>query len=336
MSVDVTKLDLEEDEAEWNRYVERSADTNPFYRAEALRLQAAETDSTIHALGGFKGQETVGLFPVFERRTGPVSAVFSPAPYSWTIYLGPAMANLEPLKRRKVDRRIKTFVENSIDWIDDELSPVYHRYAVTEFPDSRPFTWNDFKVEPNYTYVLDLDGDESDLLDRFSADARRNVTNATASNYVLEEGDGSDVGRIVEQVQSRYDAQDRPFHLTTEFARNLYETLPDGSIRPYTCRVDGEFMGGILVLESDSTRYRWQGGVRPDTDVELPVNDLLDWHVIRTALADGFDRYDLVGAGVPSINRYKAKFNPRLVPNYTVTRSVYGLDIIIDTYRKMW
>ena len=336
MSVDVTKLDLEEDQDEWNRYVERSTDTNPFYRAEALRLQAAETDSTVHALAGFKGQEAVGLFPVFERRTGPFTAVFSPAPYSWTIYLGPAMVNLEALKRRKVDRRTRTFLENCIEWIDDELSPVYHKYAVTEFPDTRPFVWNDFTVEPNYTYVLDLDRSESELLDRFSADARRNVTNADPSKYLLEEGDRRDVCRIVEQVQSRYDAQDRPFHLTTEFAQDLYETLPIGSIRPYTCRIDGEFMGGILVLDSDVTRYRWQGGVRPDTDVDLSINDLLDWYVIRTALADGFDHYDFVGAGVPSINRYKAKFNPRLVTNYTVTGGVYGLDILIDTYRKMW
>ena len=50
MSVGVTTLDPRADADEWNRYVERSDGTNPFYRAEALRLQAEDTDTTPHLL----------------------------------------------------------------------------------------------------------------------------------------------------------------------------------------------------------------------------------------------------------------------------------------------
>ncbi len=45
---------------------------------------------------------------------------------------------------------------------------------------------------------------------------------------------------------------------------------------------------------------------------------------MRDGLRAGLERYDLVGAGVPSINRYKAKFNPRLETNYTITRARSG------------
>ncbi|WP_126665132.1 lipid II:glycine glycyltransferase FemX [Haloterrigena salifodinae] len=334
MSIEVTTLDPRTDADEWNRYVERSDGTNPFYRAEALRLQATDTGTTPHLLAGFKGQEPIGIFPVFEYGKGPVTGAFSPAPFSWSCYLGPALLNVDKLKQRKADRRTRRFLEGCLAYIDQELSPLYAKFVTAEFDDVRTFTWNEYTVEPGYTYVVDLEGSEDDLLKRFSSDARSNVRNADPDAYVVEEGDGDDVERIVEQVAARYESQSKPFQLSTEFARSMYEQLPDGAIRPYVCRVDGTFVGGILVVESDRTRYRWQGGVKPDTDVDVPINDLLDWHVMRDGLRDGLERYDLVGAGVPSINRYKAKFNPRLETHYEITSGSFGIDLVVDRYQK--
>ncbi|MXV62546.1 GNAT family N-acetyltransferase [Natronorubrum sp. JWXQ-INN-674] len=336
MSIEVTVLDPQDDAGEWNRYVERSDGTNPFYRAEALELQAEDTGSTPYLLTGFKGQEAVGLFPVFEYNKGPITGAFSPAPQSWSCYLGPSLLNVDKLKQRKADRRTKRFLEGALEWIDEEISPLYSKFVAAEFDDVRPFIWNEYDVQPGHTYVVDLEGiDEETLLKRFSSDARNNVRNADEDAYVIEEGDGEDVERIVDQVAKRYESQGQSFQLSPEFARSAHEQLPDGSIRPYTCRVDGEFVGGILVLESETTRYRWQGGVKPEMDIDLPINDLLDWHVMRDGLHDGIERYDLVGAGVPSINRYKAKFNPRLETHYEITSGSFGLDLVIDQYRKL-
>ena len=285
MSVEVTALDPRADADEWNRYVDRSNGTNPFYRAEALQLQATDTGSTPHLLAGFTGQEPIGLFPVFEYSKGPITGAFSPAPCSWSCYLGPALLNVAKLKRRKADRRTRRFLEDCLAYIDREISPLYARFVTAEFDDVRPFVWNEYTVEPGHTYVVDLEGSEDDLLQRFSSDARSNVRNAEDDAYVVEEGDGDDVG-------------------------------------------------GILVVESYLTRCRWQGGVKPDTDVDVAINDLLDWHVMRDALRDGLERYDLVGAGVPSINRYKAKFNPRLETHYEITAGSFGIDLVVDRYRK--
>jgi hypothetical protein len=334
MSVEIRTLNPHADAEEWNRYVERSDGSNPFFRAEALRLQAVDTDTIVHLLAGFKGQEAVGIFPVFEYTKGPVTGAFSPAPHSWTTYLGPALLNVDKLKQRKADRRIKRFIEGCLEWIDTELSPLYSKFVTGTLEDVRPFVWNDYDVKPSHTYVVDLDGSEAELLNRFSSDARSNIRNADEDSYTIEEGDTDDVERIVEKVRQRYESQGQPFRLSVDFARAVHEQLPDGAIRPYVCRVDGEFLGGILVVESDRTRYRWQGGVKPDADVDIPINDLLDWHVMRDGLHAGIEEYDLVGAGVPSINRYKAKFNPRLETHYEITSGAFGIDLLVDQYQK--
>ena len=125
MSIDITTID---DEEEWNRYVERSNETTPLHRYGALDVQADYADATLYRFAGFKGQEAVGIFPVFEIRKGPVSTAFSPPPDIRIPYLGPAVLNVDKLKRRKRDRRVKRFVEGCLDRIEGEIGPKYTHF----------------------------------------------------------------------------------------------------------------------------------------------------------------------------------------------------------------
>ncbi|MFC7141049.1 lipid II:glycine glycyltransferase FemX [Halosimplex aquaticum] len=332
MTVEIDVLDDGDDE-EWNRHVERSADANPFHRAEALAVEAEYSGTTCHRLVGYKGQEPVGIFPVFERSKGPITAAFSPPPPLWIHRLGPALLNVEKLSQRKAERRIRRFVEGTIEWLDEECSPNILRVKTEcSFADLRPFKWADADVTPEFTYVVDLPGDREDLLSSFSSDARSNVRNLD-TDAAFEEGDADDVERIVDHVRDRFDAQGEPFSLPRGFARDCYEALPDGAMRTYVCRREGEFVGGILTYETDEWIHRWQGGVTPDVD--FPVNDTLDWTVMTDAMDRGLDAYDLVGAGDPRINSYKAKFGPSVETFHSVERSSLPMDALLALYSRV-
>ncbi|MFB6164397.1 MAG: GNAT family N-acetyltransferase, partial [Haloarculaceae archaeon] len=286
MSIEVrnaTRDDLEQ----WNSYVDQSPTAGLFHRREAIEVLARHADARVHHLVGFKGQEPVGIFPVFELRKGPtpsasVSTAFSPPPDLRVPYLGPALLNMDKLKQRKAERRHKRFVAGSFEWIDEEIAPRYAHVRVgSDYPDMRPLTWEGFEATPTYTYHVDLTVGEDDLLDSFSSDARSNIRDGRDRDDVTvrEEGRAA-VGEILQRVRERYESQGIAFHLPDELVEDLYDRLPDGSIRPYVCRVDGEFVGGILAYEHDDAIYRWQGGVRVDADVDVAINDLLDWQVM--------------------------------------------------------
>ncbi|MFW6017602.1 MAG: lipid II:glycine glycyltransferase FemX [Halapricum sp.] len=321
MTIDISSAEATTP-AEWNTLVERARYTDAMHQWEALSVIARHADSTVHRLIGYKGQEPVGLFPVFERRYGPITAVFSPPPGLRIVYLGPGLLNMDKLTRRKTERRQRAFIEGVLEWIDERIGPNYvHVRTTPEYPDVRPFTWNDCKVAPIYTYHVDITGPESALLDRFSRDARTNIRDAAATDYDVDERGPEAIDRIVEQVRSRYAAQDVPFDVTASFVRELYEQTPDGTIRPFTCRVDGSFVGGILAVEFGDTIARWQGGVKPDVDSGFPINDVLDWEVLCAGRERDRTTYDLVGANTPRINRYKSKFGPKLTPLYDIERA---------------
>ena len=335
MSIDIEVFDSA-DRDRWNDLVEQSSQGTPFHRFEALEVLAEHSDSDLHPMVGFKGQEPVGLLPIFSINKGPVTAAFSPPPDLKVSYLGPALVNFQKLKQRKAERRHTRLVGNCIDLVEEELNPKYtHVRTAPWYDDPRPFVWNDFEVEQAYTYVVDLTDGTDALLDRFSGDARRNIRNGTGDDVDVEihEGGAAAVRRIISQVKDRHDEQDESYNLSPDTVATLYERLPEGTIRPYVCTVDGRFAGGVVTLEDDTTIYRWQGGAKPDTDV--PINDRVDWHIMQEAVDRDLEYYDLVGANNKRLCGYKAKFAPELQTYYSIQEGTRSMNLVSGLYKQL-
>lgn len=316
MSITVTP---EYDPESWNALVDRSDGTSPVHRYEFLRVLERYAGGRLHPLVAYNGEEPVGLFPVFETQAGPFTTVSSPPAMLDTLPLGPATLGTEGMKRRRVERVTRRFVEESLAWMESRLDPDQIRVRTDpRFGDLRPFLWEGFDARPYYTYVVDVDRDEEELLGEFSRDARRNVRDADDVDYAIEVGGREDLETIVEQVLARHREMGEPLGIPAEFFLDVHDALPDDVLRPYVCRVDGEYTSGVAALEHGDVVYRWKGGAK--TDADLASSDVLDWHVMRETRDRGGRLYDLVGANVPRLCDYKAKFGPEPRTYYFLER----------------
>ena len=287
----------------------------PFHQPAFLEVLERHSGAELHLLVGRDEFGPVGLFPVFERTVGPVTAAFSPPPGMGMYQLGPMLFeddDFDPaLDLVRWEARNRRFVDTCIEWISEAVDPSYlHVRTHPEFTDPRPFRWNDFELHSRFTYSVDLDRPADELLMAFSSDARRNVRECEDACSV-EVDNVEAIEWILARVEERYAAQGKSFSVDPAFVADLYESLPDGQVRPYVCEVDGQRRGGMVAFEFADTIYRWQGGVKPDT--ELAVNDFLDWTIMQDARERGVERYDLVGANTARLCEYKAKFDPSLV-----------------------
>lgn len=331
MSIEITS---ETERDDWNQYVSRSPNSNPFHRWGSLMALAEHANADPHPLVGFKGQEPVGVFPLFELKKMGQSMLFSPPPDLLVPYLGPALLNMGKLKQRKRERRHERFIDGCFEWLDEQLDPRYvHVRSDFRYTDLRPLEWNGMDVSLGHTYTVDLSVGEDELLERFSSDARSNVRDGTADNCTIEEGGERAIRRIITQVYRRYESQDKSYGVTPGFILDLRERLPEGRVRPYVCRVDGRFVGGMITVEDDDTIYRWQGGAKHDADI--PVNDLIDWHIMREALDREISSYDLVGADSRRLNRYKAKFDPELRTYHEAERAGPAMGLVREAYTRL-
>ncbi|WP_148414206.1 GNAT family N-acetyltransferase [Haloferax sp. KTX1] len=334
MTIEIAEFD-HGDRDEWDTYVERSSQASFFHQYEALRLQAKHSNSTLHLLVGFKTEEPVGLFPVFEIRKGLVKTAFSPPPHIGVPYLGPVMLDAGNIKSRKFERRRNQFIDGCTAWIDEHIGPNYTHVRVGDYyTDMRTFLWGGCDVSPKYTYNVDLTRDENELLMSFSRSARRNIRDGRKLVSDIEEGDRDDICSILTLVKDRYEEQDLSFDVPPQFVMDLYDSLPAGQIRPYVFRYDGTFVSGILALQYGDTLYRWLGGVRPQRDFGIDVNDLLDWRIMRDGMDAGMRRYDLVGANNHRLNRYKSKYNPELVTFYQIEHGALPVRTIAHLYKS--
>jgi len=320
-------------ETEWNDLLERMPGRSPFHRAEALSVLAEHAGQRLHPLVGYKGQEPVGLFPVFTTERGPIRAVFSPPPRLKVSYLGPVVADLSGMSPNSAERRRRRFVDAALQWLTEEFEPRYAnvRTAPT-FEDPRPFDWAGFDVTPRFTYEVDLTPGPDALLDAFSRDARSNIWNAE-DTCSIHAGEADDLPQIVDQVRTRYEEQGLGFPVSNAYVCDLHEALPERAVRPYVCTVDGDFAGGSIVLDDGERVYGWLGSVVPDIDHD--VNDLLHCHVIRTAAEEGRTAYDLVGANDARLSRFKSKFAPQLRRYHELSRAGPGTALAERVYRRV-
>ncbi len=331
MSIDVREVT---DPDEWNRYVERSPQGTVFHRAECLSVLTEHADGRAHLLGGYKGQEPVGIFPVTTLSKARITTAFSPPPGFLIPYLGPALLCGDGLKRRKAEKRHHRFVAGCLDWIEDQYAPKYtHVRTACGYGDVRPMAWHGFDVTPQHTYAVDLGDDEEALLMRFSGDARSNVRNTDDADYEIELGGREAIERIVAQLDRRYDEQDESYLLDAAFVTDLYDRLGEEHVKPYVCRVEGEFVRGMIALADEKRVYRWQGGAKSTGG--LPVNDLLDWQIMREAMAAARREYDLVGADTERLNGYKAKFDPELRTYYSTERGSRPMRMVAGLYKQL-
>ena len=75
----------------------------------------------------------------------------------------------------------------------------------------------------------------------------------------------------------------------------------------------GRPVAAAFFLLYRDTAYFWDGVSKREAHPLAP-NNLLHWTLIEQAVAEGFRRYDMLGANLPGVARFKATFGPQSVP----------------------
>jgi len=342
------------DDEQWNTYVDRSPAGSIFHRSEFLRAIAAETEMELEFLVGKNGEHPIGILPIFSDSKGPLRMVFSPPPHAGIPHLGPGMMLDPNIKYRKAALRTKEFVEACVNWIDHKHDPHYIRIICnTEFQEVRPFRWLGFDVTPQFTYNLDIDREESDLLQSFSRDARSSiqdhynpecaiadggqqlVKNESDLKYTIKSGGEAEIEYLADRLEQRFDEQGKEFPLSASFLRTIYNDIPDETIDVYQLQTDGKPVSGRISLFYDGRLTYWQGVPKPSIDIDIPINDLLNWRSICRAQELGCNTAELSGANIERLWDYKAKFNPGLDSYYILERTSTSTAPLLKMY-KWW
>ncbi|ARS90224.1 GNAT family N-acetyltransferase [Natrarchaeobaculum aegyptiacum] len=312
-----------------------------FHDPDALAVLDAHTDAEMRLYGAFKGQQAVGLLPVFVDEKPVGRTVTSPPPGLGVPRLGPVIFPNSP-KRRKWERINAELAEGVLaDLAVDQRTTLFRMTAPVGYEDPRPYAWNDLAVDPRFTYVVDLEGcgDLEDAMAGFSKSLRNEMRRYEDSDVEIGT-EGIDAAlRIYEDVVDQYAAYDDEAPMTRTFLRDLLAAFDEDRWRTYVARdPDGEYLSGILTLFGDELAYYWQGGVTASYD-HVSVNNLLHAVVLEDLVTDpdleSITGYDLVGANTERLCEYKGKFNGELRPYYVVESAGLEMAVAKSAYQRV-
>lgn len=334
--MDIERLDLER----WDDALPRSG-FEVFHDPDALAVLDAHTDAELRLYGAFKGQQAVGLLPVFVDENAVGRTVFSPPVSMGVPRLGPIIDPNSP-KRRKWERINAELAAGVLEDVEaDRRSTLFRMTCPVGYDDPRPYGWNDLSVEPQFTYVVDLEdcSDLEDAMAGFSKSLRNEMRRYDDVDLSIET-EGIDAAlRIYDDVVDQYAEYDDEAPMTRQFLRDLLATLDDDRWRTYVARTpDGEYKSGILTLFSNDLAYYWQGGVTASYE-HVSVNNLLHRRILEDVVTDpdleSIEGYDLVGANTERLCEYKGKFNGGLRPYYVVESAGLEMQLAKAAYQRV-
>ena len=305
-----------------------------FHLADALDVLAEYAAGELRLYGGFKGNQPVALLPTFVRQVGPGWMVTSPPPSMGVQRLGPILMPNSP-KQRKQESVNRQFIEGVLDDLDvDRLTSLVRIVCSPSYDDPRPFQWENFELQSVFTYQVTAQ--ENDVMASFSKSLRREIRNLEDSKVTVGIEGSAAAKKVYDDVVDRYAYFDEEFGPDWEYVEDIVTALDDRA-RVYVARgPDGQYLSGVITLYSNDVAYNWLGGSRASYE-NNSVNSLVHRAIIRDLikepLVDSISRYDLMGANIERLCRYKAKFGGEVVPYFAIETPGRRMDLAKRAYR---
>lgn len=302
--------DLTTDKKLWDRFIDSSPSGLLFHKWDFLNIIEKHTGYKFLPYGVYQGEELMCIFPLFYKNYYGLKLLFSPPPRVCLPYLGFVMGpGYEGLKQRKKEH----YLNSAVEAIDKEITRLSANYvSILSAPshlDARPFKWNKFDVDMNYTYAIDLDWELCDIWDGFSKDCRQRIKLVEKMHASLKES--QDIDRFYSIMNSTYGDQglNSPL-ISPDYLKDIMAAFPE-NIKIYYLYVEGQITDAELVYSYKDDVKLWLGGMTIQKNIQ-GTQEFSTWELIKKAKSEERKELEIVGANIKRLCEYQSKFNPSL------------------------
>ncbi|ADC66056.1 conserved hypothetical protein [Ferroglobus placidus DSM 10642] len=314
----MVELKTVEDGTLWDELVNSSSFATIFHEWKWLKAAEKHSGWKFYPVVCYKGMEPVSLFPVFYKRLKSINLVFSPPPKLAIPYLGPLILNDRNLRSSIVEYNYRRSIK-ALDEFFRELNADFVRiFTPPGLVDVRPFKWNNYKADPFYSYVIDLNRSSEELWMSIEKKLRQNIKKAKKVGFDIYEGGVRELKKVIELVNLRYSEQNKSSDVNVEYLLEIYNALSE-KVKVVVVEFEGEVVTGIIDLAYRDKVSSWIGNPKVTVSGTYP-NDLLNWHVIEKAQTSGYKKYEIIGANTERLSEFKVRYNPDLWLYFVVVK----------------
>ncbi len=196
--------------------------------------------------------------------------------------------------------------------------------------DILPFLWRDYKVTPDYTYLLPLGQTDEAILAGMSESRRRNIGKARRDGLHAERTE--DFSAIFSLVETTFARQGKDVEREYMKAILFSFARPDNSYA-FVVQSNGVPIAGVFVVHDARTAYYLLGGYQSEGK-HHGAGALAMFESIRQARKLGLETFDFEGSVIPAIERYFRGFGGKLSPYFRVNKAWLPLEMVIKPFKR--
>lgn len=299
----------------WDGFIDSSPYGTLFHRWDFLKIIEKHSHYHLVPYAIYKEDELISLIPFFLTNKSIIKMAYSPPQFriSNIPYLGfvPGCrfdsgneAQKEEYWNFMVDEISREMKKRSVNYVSIALDP--------KLTDIRPFYWNDYAADLQYTYIIDLDRRVEEIWDGFDRDCRKNIKESSTYPLVLKQvKDAATFYEIMGNGLQKNEGDTIYSRQDPQYLADLLEAFPD-NIRMYFMYCGEEVIGVKVNFGYKDHFMSWMGNVAMKKNIS--ANEYFYWEFIKNAKSLGYKRFENPGTFVPRVNIFKSKFNPSLEP----------------------
>lgn len=288
----------------WDQAVARFAGGTVFHTYDWMTTVGRLFGVEKLPLGVFQDGRMVGVFPAFRARKGILRVLASPLG-GWATYYGGPLVDA-PLQNAVLTAFDVLLRQGRVDYTEIRYPHLSAVQALGE---------RGYHVEEKHTYVLALDRPHDQLWKGMKSTCRRAVRKAQRSRVEVVEPDQKDFLKdYYELSKDTYRKSNRLPPLSARQLEIVWATLKEKNrVKVLLARHGGRMIAGAIFLLFEDKIYYWDGAACRN-GLSMRPNNLIHWTLIEWAASQGYRTYDMLGANIPSIARFKQTFGCGLRP----------------------
>ena len=229
-----------------------------------------------------------------------------------------------PLFYSNRDTKPQKIIADQIEFVQNILEQLKKEYTLIQlnthhtFHDLRAFTWNDFQIEAEHTYICRLENEKT-LFNNFNQSLRKKIQKCREQNFMISES--KDVDNFVDLYTSSYKRHGKiPPISNTNLQSLVQKILELPNVNLYFVMKDKKYLAGRIVVIDKDTIYDLLAG---SIDESGMASSFLVAEIMKIYV-DKFTYFDFMGADHPEIEKFKRAFGGELVHRFKV-KSMPGI-----------
>ncbi len=269
----------------------------------------------------------IGGFHLYKSKQGKIFSHLNNPPF--TPHTGLFFDNQTSNKANSLSFE-KSILSSVADFLEKES---YHLLTIalpTTCMDVQPFIWKKFKAIPNYTYQLNLELLEEEMLKNLASDKRNSINKAEKDKVTIRKNAGNHI--IKQMVENTYSRKLK--QLNDAIVSAILNEFADAQNSfSYVACVEENAAAMSFCIHDSTTAYYLLGGYDV-VNKHQGAGVLALWNCILHAKKLGLKKFDFEGSMIPQVEKYFRGFGGDLVPYFTLNKASFPLEIALKIIKR--